>query len=156
MSIFKASCAIGRYVATLLLNRDQMHRLGRQVYWQKSIGNRLLRYFKDAAFLAGWHGAFQSDCQLQKAALDGDVDALQQLRVQRFNEIYQVGAGLTYKKSDIEGDCILKSTSRAYRLPDGTPAVNLHGIGVALLSKIDHDAIVRADGRIFGTAPVLP
>lgn len=136
-----------------MLHPERMHSLGRRFYEQRV--RRTQTIFFNDDFRNGMYEAWRSRCNLQHAACVGDKAAIQKEIVHRFNDLYDIGTSLHYRKSDIEGECELRTAGKAYQLENGTPVVNMEFIGVVLLSKIDHAAVVWKDGRIFGTSPIL-
>lgn len=62
---------------------------------------------------------------------------LAQRRVDQFNLRYQIGAQVTYLKSEIEGRQITSVEKPAYIQGEDTPVVELVGIGTALIDKVE-------------------
>ncbi|MGN5180792.1 hypothetical protein ACTG1X_21580 [Aeromonas veronii] len=60
-----------------------------------------------------------------------------QLSVDKFNRIAPVGTQVTYLKSQVEGRQITSVAKPAYIQGGDTPIVVLHGIGNALISKVE-------------------
>ena len=60
-----------------------------------------------------------------------------ELAVDKFNRIFDVGAKVLYKKSDIEGQCFAVIKQPARVQGDSTPVVELEHIGTVLISKIE-------------------
>lgn len=60
-----------------------------------------------------------------------------QRRVDKFNHCLPPKSKVTYLKSDIEGRQITTVVKPAYIQGDDTPMVELHGIGTALLDKVE-------------------
>ncbi|WP_341744687.1 hypothetical protein [Azonexus hydrophilus] len=74
---------------------------------------------------------------LQAKALAGDTRAAAQFRVEKWNSSTAVGTEVFYEKSQVEGKCRLKTVSNAYVLGDDQPVVDLVGVGMVLLDKIE-------------------
>lgn len=75
--------------------------------------------------------------ELQAQALAGDVSAAARFRIVKWNESASVGAEVFYEKSQIEGKCRVRTVSQAYLLGDDQPVVDVSGIGMVLLDKIE-------------------
>ncbi len=75
--------------------------------------------------------------ELQAQALAGDAGAAARFRIVKWNESVSVGAEVFYEKSQIEGKCRVRTVSQAYLLGDDQPVVDVSGIGMVLLDKIE-------------------
>lgn len=60
-----------------------------------------------------------------------------QLKVDKFNRHTPVGANVTYLKSQVEGRQATSVAKQAYIQGDDNPMVVLHGIGTALIDKVE-------------------
>lgn len=147
--------ALATYFYTWMLRPQDMAALGEAFYREERRLPTLPTCLKNAAFFGASHKAWREDCDRLHAAVAGDIGALKLETVHRFNRLYDIGTPMVYRKSEQEGVCTLGTVSKAYQLDDGTPVVNLEGIGVALLTKIEHDAVVLSNGGLLGPYPVM-
>lgn len=67
-----------------------------------------------------------------------------QLKVDNFNRDMPVGVNVTYLKSQVEGRQATTVAKQAYIQGDDTPMVVLHGIGTALIDKIEPVSVKTA------------
>lgn len=72
-----------------------------------------------------------------------------QQNVRSFNRMYPVKSKVTYLKSEIEGRLITSVEKPAYILGDDVAVVDLAGIGVALLEKVEPYTAMERKHSLF-------
>ncbi len=76
--------------------------------------------------------------ELQEKARDGDLCAKASFMVKKWNATHKVGSRVLYLKSEIEGNCVIKTTSEAYTINNGEitiAVIDIEAVGMVFLEK---------------------